>query len=372
MPSIAWKNTLYKGAFACLATLNNLHRVTLGTNDKNILKLISQRQLQDATILAACGCNHPALVRSGRKMPPAIGAWYHTASIAKMVTAVGALKMCDEGLLSLDAPVADYSHLPVGKETTLRHLLTHTSGIIDGKGYAESVSQRLPLDKWFSINNYSNGYKPGTHFQYSNLGFGLVGSLMEEASGVSLHHWMKTNVFEPLGMSAAYDLTVLPAEAELVSSKRLFPPQTHLNLDALARRQKAEPLIHADPMKHYGLAAGGLYATADALIILMTALANKESTLLKEETILQMLTPAVTQSFDGYSCGFGMGIFCITQDSGRKLYGHQGFAYGAVQGAFWDEKTKACVVSLNGGADETRIGRMGRTNLDIINTFFGG
>ncbi|MBQ8536953.1 MAG: serine hydrolase [Clostridia bacterium] len=303
---------------------------------------------------------------------PAENVWYHVASIAKMVTAVGALKMVDLGLLKLDEPILDYSNLPLPPQVTLRHLLTHTSGIIDGVGYDKAVAQRLALEQWFNADEYSSGHRPGSHFQYSNLGFGLVGSLMEEASGECLQQWMQQHLFAPLGMAATYDLALLPKADELTSCKRLFPPRRGYQLDASRRIASARPLGCADPSAHYGLAAGGLFTTADGLGKLLSLLASSGKGILTSRSYQQMVTPATIQNFGKYSCGFGMGVFCVQNPRGQLFYGHQGFAYGAVQGAFWDPQNGNWIVSLNGGADESRMGRLGRTNLDVLNLFLGG
>lgn len=372
MPSIPWKNTLYKSAFSCLAPYYNFNRVTLGDCDLDIKRFINRRQLQSATLLCLNNGIPVCDIRTGRTNAPAQDAWYHVASIAKMVTAFGALKQCEMGLLSLDAPVGDYSRLPIKGNITLRQLLTHTSSIIDTPAYHTAVAKRLPLSGWVTESIYDNAFKPGEHFQYSNLGFGLVGSLMEEATNYSLHHWMNENVFLPLKMEASYDLTSLPEEATLISSQRLFPPQRSYSFNADARRQHASVIAAADPMTHFGLAAGGLYATAKALISFVDELACDRQGVLSSSLVSQMLKPAATLNFGSYRCGFGLGVFCIENNNGDTIYGHQGFAYGAVQGAFWHPQTKRCVVSLNGGADETRVGRLGRTNLDVINLFLGG
>ena len=195
---------------------------------------------------------------------------------------------------------------------------------------------------------------------------------MEEASGESLQRWMTENLFNPCSMDATYDLAALPESAFLVSSKRLFPPSRKFAFDASKRRQSAIITNSPDPLTHYGLAAGGLFATAKALYSFIKSLTPVEGKILSRETMAHMLSPLTTQSFENYDCGFGMGIFCLTNRRGVQIYGHQGFAYGAVQGAFWRPDSGKIVISLNGGADEARMGRLGRTNMDVINTFLGG
>ena len=279
--------------------------------------------------------------------------------------------MVQKGLLSLSAPIASYSKLPVPSGVTLEHLLSHTSGIVDGPGYSSAIARRIPLDELLKADGFVSAHHPGTHFQYSNLAFGIVGCLMEEVSGQSLDQLMKDSLFKPLGIDATYDLTTLSNADQVVSSRRHFPPSCGYALDGLARYKNAKPLQGSDPLHHYGLAAGGLFITAKGLLKLMQKL-FVDQTLLSPTLLETMLMPRHTSIFKGYRCGFGLGVFCLEAQTGQKIYGHQGFAYGAVQGAFWSPDTNKLLVSLNGGADESRRGRLGVTNLDLINLTLGG
>ena len=372
MPVSQWKNELYTGAVNLLRPFNSRGRHTLGDGLDTALPLIRRRQLQAATLRYGAPGAPACEVRSGCPAPPPPGAFYHVASIAKMVTALGALRLSAAGVLPLDAPVGDYSRLPIPPHVTLRQLLSHTSGILDGPGYGEAIARRRPLGDFINAPGFLSGEAPGTCLQYSNLGFGLVGSLMEEATGESLQALMARSVFSPLGMAAVYDLTALPEGAFVVSSRRLFPPGKGYALDGPERLKKAIPLMGPDPLTHYGLAAGGLFAAAGAIEKLLVCLASEAHGLLPFKEYQLMLSPTALQDFGTYRCGFGLGIFCLESRRGLRVYGHQGFAYGGVQGAFWRPDTRAWAVSLNGGGDESRLGRLGRTNLDIIQTLLGG
>ena len=69
---------------------------------------------------------------------------------------------------------------------------------------------------------------------------------------------------------------------------------------------------------------------------------------------------------------YGLGLLLINDPalSPRRILGHQGFAYGCVNGAFYEEGTGRRVVLLNGGASEARLGRLGRINRDILRWAF--
>ena len=69
---------------------------------------------------------------------------------------------------------------------------------------------------------------------------------------------------------------------------------------------------------------------------------------------------------------YGLGLLRISDPvlSDGIIYGHQGFAYGCVDGAFWEESTGNILLSLNGGCSESRSGRFGTANLDLCRWAF--
>ncbi len=118
---------------------------------------------------------------------------FEVASISKVITAYTALRLVEEGRLSLDEPVHTYLKNPwlppsvYADKITLRHLLSHTSG--------------LPDDVIFK--NKQIVYEPGTRFLYSGLGAEYVREVIEQVSQRSLEEVAREKVFMPLGMSAS-------------------------------------------------------------------------------------------------------------------------------------------------------------------------
>lgn len=126
-------------------------------------------------------------------------------SIAKVITTIGILKLVDEGKVALDDPAEDYldsfkivSHHK-GPLITLRHLLSHASGLPRSKGdptTASSVSQMVGGEVRASR-------AAGKTHLYSNLGFATLGQIVEDITGQPFADWTKANVLEPLGMKRA-------------------------------------------------------------------------------------------------------------------------------------------------------------------------
>lgn len=138
---------------------------------------------------------------------------FQLASVSKSFTALSVMMLVDKGHLGLDDKVKDYiSELPY-KDITVRQLLNHTSGIPNymnlaahhwPKGQAMSNEDML---KMLVKHKIPASFKAGSRFQYSNTGYALLALLVERLSGISFNQFLKTNIFEPLGMvhTFAYD-----------------------------------------------------------------------------------------------------------------------------------------------------------------------
>ncbi len=161
-------------------------------------------------------------------MPPE-GA-FRIGSITKMFTAVVVVQLAEDGVLTLDDPLARWlpetaGQLPHGDQITLRHLLAHTSGlfnVVEHESYyadlfaemvvdegAGSVTlacvQRDPHD---TLARYVYGkdalFAPGARWSYSNTNYTLLGMVIEAAADVPLAEAYRTYIYEPLGMASTF------------------------------------------------------------------------------------------------------------------------------------------------------------------------
>jgi D-alanyl-D-alanine carboxypeptidase len=143
------------------------------------------------------------------KVPADVDTMYGIGSNTKQFTAAGIMLLRDAGKLDVDAPVGRYlTGIPHGNEVTIRNLLTHTGG------YAEFTSlddiDRLAArpvtnDEIFeTIAGRPLGFKPGTKWQYSNTGYVLLATVIERLSGTSYEDYLRTKIFEPLGMTRTH------------------------------------------------------------------------------------------------------------------------------------------------------------------------
>jgi CubicO group peptidase (beta-lactamase class C family) len=159
------------------------------------------------------------------------------ASISKTLSTIAVLQLAEEGELELDRDVSEYlgwelrnPHYP-DRAITLRHLLSHVSSIRDaGESYIVRYPRALrevfdPRDpdfgERFQIAEEGRDRGPGVFFEYCNLNYGVVGTLLELVTGVRFDHLMKERIFQPLGLPGGFNVGGL-SEAEQQSLATLY------------------------------------------------------------------------------------------------------------------------------------------------------
>lgn len=138
---------------------------------------------------------------------------YRLASVSKQFTAASILLLAQDGKLGLDDPVRQWlPSLPaaVADRITLKHLLTHTSGLIDYEDLmAEDATEQVhDADVLRLLETQDHGYfVPGTSYRYSNSGYALLALIVEKASGSRYADFLRERIFVPLGMdrTVAYE-----------------------------------------------------------------------------------------------------------------------------------------------------------------------
>ena len=147
---------------------------------------------------------------------------FQVASLSKFVSAIGVMKLVEDGKLNLDAPVSRYLirwQLPHSgfdnTKVTVRRLLSHTAGLKDGLGYAgfknpkgiqsleASLTKAMDADPG-SDGRTLIGTEPGSEWRYSGGGFTLLQLIVEEVSGQSFDSYMQSEIFEPLEMHSSF------------------------------------------------------------------------------------------------------------------------------------------------------------------------
>ena len=141
---------------------------------------------------------------------------FRIASISKSFSATAIMKLAEEGKLSLDQDVSDLIGFKVRNPKypktviTLEMLLSHRSSLNDSQGYftLDIINPKAnPNHK-----DCYNGYEPGTNYQYCNLNFNMVGTIIEKITGVRFDQYIVETILEPLGLYGGYCVDSLDTE----------------------------------------------------------------------------------------------------------------------------------------------------------------
>jgi CubicO group peptidase (beta-lactamase class C family) len=147
---------------------------------------------------------------------------FRLASVTKQFTAMAVMLLAERKKLSLDERLTDFfPEFPAyGKQITLRHLLTHTSGLLDYEDVIPKGTEIPVLDREvlrLLMQQDKTYFPPGTKYRYSNSGYALLALIVETRSGNTFARFLQANIFRPLGMAdtLAYErgLSVVPRRA---------------------------------------------------------------------------------------------------------------------------------------------------------------
>jgi len=297
-------------------------------------------------------------------------ALFWIASMTKPLTASAILMLQDEGKLSVNDPVAKYLPELAALKTadgkpgnlTLKHLLTHTSGMGEASP-AQSLAARTLADL---VPAYLQPLKfePGTKWQYCQSGINSLGRIIEVVSGKSLPDFFQERLLTPLGMK---DTSFYPGPAQLARLAKSYklvngkPEEAALNLIAdLARPER------------FPAANGGLFSTARDYARFCQMLLNRGvldgRRYLSPEAVAQMSAIQTGDIHTGFTEGNGWGLGCcvVRQPQGVSAmlspgtFGHGG-AYGTQA---WIDPVKRRIYILMiqrtnfpGGSDASEVRR---------------
>ena len=140
-------------------------------------------------------------------IPNTLDTKFRVASVTKPITVMLVLQLMEEGKLRLDDELIDIlPNYPIdkGRGITVRHLLTHRSGIIGGPRVPDldSVEQvhRSREEMFELISSFDLASEPGARYEYSNFGFNLLGAIIEQVSGKSYNELLQERICTPTGM----------------------------------------------------------------------------------------------------------------------------------------------------------------------------
>ena len=257
---------------------------------------------------------------------------YAIGSVSKQFTAVAILMLAEEGKLSVDEPIARwYPAVTAADRITLRHLLSHTSGIADYWPQDYVMPQMTgDVDPETIISSFAKRplqFQPGERYEYSNTGFVIAGRIAEMVSQKPLFALLQERVFTPLGMASVvnFDQQGLshPPDARGYRRGALAPPRPSLKQGS-----------------GWGLGAFELAMTAEDLAKWNVALLERR--LLNAGSYEQLFNSAKLSN--GRDAGYSLGL-SVSNAGGRKRVGHGGEVSGFMaQNTLWVNDRAAVTV----------------------------
>ena len=303
------------------------------------------------------------------------------ASVSKLVTTIGVLRLVEAGKLDLDADVSTALGFPLrnpafpDKPITLRMLLSHTSSLTDAAGY-----WNVPLGQDIGIitgnpQAWDTQHAPGTFFRYTNLNFPLVAQAMERVTGERFDRLMRRLVLFPLGIDAGFNWSG-SSEAAMAQAVVLYDDKRQPQKDDLHGRRPTCLVIAAtdgscDLSRWQPGRNGTLFSPQGGLRISARGLARIGRMLLGDGEVdgVRLLTPASVALLDtpvwrydgsngvigeedepnrgGFFCAYGLATQQLAQGDGKRCrddlfgdgrarIGHSGNAYGLLSGLWID------------------------------------
>ena len=281
-------------------------------------------------------------------------ALFRIASISKSFSATAIMKLVEAKKVRLEDDFSklvgftirnpNFPNIPI----TLKMVMSHTSSINDSQGYFNlDVINPDTNPNWAKC--YSN-YRPGTHYEYCNLNYNMVGATLERLTGERFDKSIKKAILNPLGIYGGYFVNDL-------DSNRFA---TLYDYDSVKATYVASPQAYAKPkaekINNYTLGyttpifspTGGMKISAADLAKYMTMHMNYGS--YNAVKIIRKKSAKRLQRKISEEEGYGMAIRSANDLlPGKKLKGHTGSAYGLYSAMFFDPKEKFGFVVITNG-----------------------
>ncbi|MFH0735358.1 MAG: serine hydrolase [bacterium] len=318
----------------------------------------------------------------GRNLPVDNNTMYRIASISKFITTTTLMTLWDEGLFNVDDDISKYIGFILRNPNfpndtiTIRKLLSHTSSLLDGDGYDTFLSATAGTNPpklesllkqggaYYTSNMFQNKSPKAGYFEYANINFGVIGTLIEKLTGKRFDIVVREKVLIPLGINGSFNIQDIAVindvsalyrksgnvwSAQVDNYKGVKPPPRNLSNYVIGTNG-----IIFSP-------TGGLRISSADLAKIMVVFLNNGlygSTHIISEAAANLMQKTVW-TYNGSNGDTMYGIFKkyafanhTTTDllPGETLIGHPGEAYGLVSDMYFSKiKDYGVVFICNGG-----------------------
>lgn len=280
------------------------------------------------------------------------------ASVSKTITAVALMQLFDQGRFTLETPINDHLdfdviHPDFSTPITFRHLLTHTSGIIDGPStddqYYYGQDSPVPLatymrdyltpsGQFYDAQQNFDSFEPGEGYEYSNIGAALMGVLVEQISGIGFNDYCKQNIFQPLGMTRTF------WRLSEIDTTTIVRPYTY-------DRREFQPLQHYTFTDYPN---GGLRSNGLDMMKFCAAIANggefNGTRILQASTVAEMLKLQISDLDETQGLSF------YIQHASENLWGHEGGESGVSTVVAFNPDNQTGAIVLTNADDADLLG----------------
>lgn len=287
---------------------------------------------------------------------------FRIASISKSFTATGIMQIVEQGKLNLDTDVSELVGFKVRNPKfpkvpiTVKMLLSHSSSMNDANGYF-SINKINP-DSSATWQTAWNNYEPGTKYEYCNLGYNTLGTILERVSGERFDKYIVNHILNPLGVYGGYEVLSL-------DSTKFVKIYEYNSADSSYTHSPAAYATREDEIKNYVFGhstpifspTGGMKMSALDLAKVMMMHMNYGS--LDSVKIIDSTSSVLMQSKIAYPTdeGDSYGFAIRTTDKlldNHIMIGHTGGAYGVFTSMFWDANRNFGFVVMTNGCNERR------------------
>jgi CubicO group peptidase (beta-lactamase class C family) len=299
---------------------------------------------------------------------------FRIASISKSFSATSIMQLVDAKKVSLNADVSDLIGFrvrnPKYPETiiTLKMIMSHTSSLNDSQGYF-TLDAINPAKGQNAAKCY-NDYEPGKGYQYCNLNYNMVGTIIEKLSGERFDTYVRHHILDPLGLYGGYCVDSLDASRfatlyEYNGTTKSFSPA---------------PLAYAprsEEIKNYVMGystpvfspTGGMKISATDLAKYMMMHMKKGK--FKGVRIISKKSSKIMQTKVQEEEGYGLAIMNVDYlIPGKLMTGHSGVAYGLYSGMFFDRRKKFGIVVITNGCNPAYKGQFNGTIVATVNSLY--
>ena len=347
-------------------------------------------------------CGTRQFAGSGREndLPVDRNTRWRIASISKPIVTLGTMKLVERGILDLGRDISEYLGYSLRnpsfpeKPITLRMILGHTSSLRDAGFYYPPFTHTLkdllvPGGRYydngghFALSDESPDKAPGAYYEYCNLGYAILGGIIEQCTGKRFDLYMRDEIFLPLGIDGGFnpllisdghfkDLSPIyrkcPPESEDWDAAGAWQPQVDDYRGIRPRLPVRLPRGEAGPfsLEQYRLGEngslfspqGGLRICAHDLARLAQVFIEGGGELVSRQSIQAMFAPGWIRKADGsngdaqdktaFATGIGL-MLTAGPKGGPGLWGHHGNAYGFLGGMYLDPARRSGYLFMIGG-----------------------